>query len=55
MQNQRLGLNTQISTTVDQVNSYLTRIDDLNNQISTARALSLIHIYPQAKTAAQGV
>ncbi|MCR2451165.1 flagellar hook-associated protein FlgK, partial [Salmonella enterica] len=38
MQNQRLGLNTQISTTVDQVNSYLTRIDDLNNQISTARA-----------------
>lgn len=36
MQNQREGLNTQISTTVDQVNSYLTRIDDLNQQISLA-------------------
>ncbi|MFP3757935.1 flagellar hook-associated protein FlgK, partial [Cupriavidus sp. SIMBA_020] len=38
MQNQRLGLNTQITTTVEQVNSYLTRINDLNSQISTARA-----------------
>lgn len=38
MQNQRLGLNTQIATTVDQVNSYLTRIDDLNTQISIASA-----------------
>jgi len=36
MQKQREGLNTQISTTVDQVNSYLTRIDDLNQQISLA-------------------
>ncbi|AVG38966.1 flagellar hook-associated protein FlgK [Achromobacter insolitus] len=36
MQNQRLGLNAQITTTVDQVNSYLTRIDDLNQQISLA-------------------
>ncbi len=36
MQNQREGLNTQITTTVDQVNSYLTRIDDLNQQISLA-------------------
>lgn len=36
MQKQREGLNTQISTTVDQVNSYLTRIDDLNQQISVA-------------------
>ncbi|WMD22616.1 flagellar hook-associated protein FlgK [Achromobacter seleniivolatilans] len=36
MQNQREGLNTQISTTVDQVNSYLGRIDDLNQQISLA-------------------
>ncbi|SIT32376.1 flagellar hook-associated protein FlgK [Achromobacter sp. MFA1 R4] len=36
MQNQREGLNSQISTTVDQVNSYLTRIDDLNQQISLA-------------------
>ncbi|MGS1107162.1 flagellar hook-associated protein FlgK [Achromobacter anxifer] len=36
MQNQRIGLNTQITTTVEQVNSYLTRIDDLNQQISLA-------------------
>ncbi|KOF55171.1 MULTISPECIES: flagellar hook-associated protein FlgK [unclassified Achromobacter] len=36
MQNQRLGLNTQISTVVDQVNSYLTRINDLNQQITIA-------------------
>ncbi len=36
MQKQREGLNSQISTTVDQVNSYLTRIDDLNQQISVA-------------------
>lgn len=36
MQNQRIGLNTQITTTVEQVNSYLARIDDLNQQISLA-------------------
>ncbi|MGE8677706.1 MAG: flagellar hook-associated protein FlgK [Achromobacter marplatensis] len=36
MQNQREGLNTQITATVEQVNSYLTRIDDLNTQISLA-------------------
>ncbi|KGD93151.1 flagellar hook protein FlgK [Achromobacter sp. RTa] len=36
MQNQREGLNTQITTTVEQVNSYLARIDDLNKQISLA-------------------
>jgi flagellar hook-associated protein 1 FlgK len=36
MQNQREGLNTQITTTVEQVNSYLSRIDDLNTQISLA-------------------
>ncbi|NMK50348.1 flagellar hook-associated protein FlgK [Achromobacter sp. Bel] len=36
MQNQREGLNTQITSTVEQVNSYLTRIDDLNTQISLA-------------------
>lgn len=36
MQNQRIGLNTQITTTVEQVNSYLSRIDDLNQQISLA-------------------
>ena len=36
MQNQREGLNTQITTTVEQVNSYLARIDDLNTQISLA-------------------
>ncbi len=36
MQNQRIGLNTQITTTVEQVNSYLSRIDDLNQQITLA-------------------
>jgi flagellar hook-associated protein 1 FlgK len=36
MQNQREGLNTQITSTVEQVNSYLARIDDLNTQISLA-------------------
>ncbi|WP_088140111.1 flagellar hook-associated protein FlgK [Achromobacter xylosoxidans] len=36
MQNQRMGLNTQITTTVEQVNSYLSRINDLNQQISLA-------------------
>ncbi len=36
MQNQRIGLNTQITTTVEQVNSYLSRINDLNQQISLA-------------------
>lgn len=36
MQNLREGLNTQITTTVEQVNSYLSRINDLNDQISLA-------------------
>ena len=38
MQNQRLGLNTQVGTVVEQTNSYLARINDLNEQISAARA-----------------
>lgn len=37
LQNQRDGLNTQISTTVEQANSYLERINDLNQQITVAR------------------
>ncbi|SOE49544.1 Flagellar hook-associated protein FlgK [plant metagenome] len=40
LQNQREGLNTQISTTVDQINSYVARIEDLNKQITTAKASS---------------
>ncbi|AZY49076.1 flagellar hook-associated protein FlgK [Bordetella avium] len=40
LQNQRDGLNTQISTTVTQVNSYLERINDLNQQITIARGKS---------------
>jgi len=38
LQNQREGLNTQVTTTVQQVNSYLDRINDLNQQIINARA-----------------
>ena len=38
MQNQRLGLNTQVGTVVEQTNNYLARINDLNEQISAARA-----------------
>ena len=38
MQNQRLGLNTQVGTVVEQANSYLARINDLNEQISAARS-----------------
>jgi len=37
---QRSNVNTQIRTTVTQVNSYLDRIQDLNRQISTAKAVS---------------
>lgn len=37
LQNQRLGLNDQITTTVSQVNSYLSRINDLNKQIIQAQ------------------
>ncbi|SAI60601.1 flagellar hook-associated protein FlgK [Bordetella ansorpii] len=40
LQNQRDGLNTQISTTVEQVNSYLDRINDLNQQIVIAQGKS---------------
>lgn len=35
---QRNNINTQITTTVTQVNSYLERINDLNQQITTAKA-----------------
>jgi len=38
LQNQREGLNTQVSTTVQQINSYLERVNDLNQQIVNARA-----------------
>ncbi|AZR85247.1 flagellar hook-associated protein 1 [Bordetella pertussis] len=37
LENQRNGLNTQISTTVEQANSYLERINDLNKKIVIAR------------------
>ncbi|ARP94310.1 flagellar hook-associated protein FlgK [Bordetella genomosp. 13] len=40
LQNQRDGLNTQISTTVEQVNSYLNRINELNQQITIAEGKS---------------
>lgn len=36
--NQRINVNTQIDTTVSQINSYLDRIQDLNRQITTAKA-----------------
>ncbi len=35
---QRANVNTQIDTTVTQINSYLDRIQDLNRQITTAKA-----------------
>ncbi|MBV6273174.1 flagellar hook-associated protein FlgK [Alcaligenaceae bacterium CGII-47] len=35
---QRNNINTQITTTITQVNSYLDRINDLNQQITTAKA-----------------
>ncbi|SAI71249.1 flagellar hook-associated protein 1 [Bordetella ansorpii] len=40
LQDQRDGLNTQISTTVEQVNSYLDRINQLNQQIVVAQGKS---------------
>ena len=40
LQNLRDGVNTQISTTVEQVNSYLERINDLNKQIVVAQGKS---------------
>jgi len=40
LQNLRDGVNTQISTTVDQANSYLERINDLNRQIVVAQGKS---------------
>lgn len=38
LDDQRNNINTQITTTVTQVNSYLERINDLNQQITTAKA-----------------
>ncbi|MGB6006927.1 flagellar hook-associated protein FlgK [Castellaniella sp.] len=38
LDSQRQNVNTQIETTVTQVNSYLDRIQDLNRQITTAKA-----------------
>ena len=36
--NQRSDINTQLDTTVSQINSYIERIDDMNQQITKARA-----------------
>ncbi|MFA7670202.1 MAG: flagellar hook-associated protein FlgK [Burkholderiaceae bacterium] len=38
LQNQRSNINTQITTVVDQINSYVQRIHDANVQITKARA-----------------
>jgi flagellar hook-associated protein 1 FlgK len=38
LDSQRNNVNTQIDTTVTQINSYLDRIQDLNRQITTAKA-----------------
>jgi len=38
LDSQRNNVNTQIDTTVSQINSYLDRIQDLNRQITTAKA-----------------
>lgn len=38
LDSQRINVNTQIDTTVAQINSYLDRIHDLNRQITTAKA-----------------
>jgi len=38
LDSQRQNVNTQITTTVSQINSYLTRIQDLNKQITVAKA-----------------
>lgn len=38
LNSQRTNINTQVDTTVTQINSYLDRIQDLNRQITTAKA-----------------
>ncbi|WP_323017890.1 FlgK family flagellar hook-associated protein [Castellaniella sp.] len=38
LDDQRQNVNTQIDTTVTQINSYLDRIQDMNRQITTAKA-----------------
>ncbi len=43
LDSQRGNLNTQITTTVTQINSYVERVRDLNTQITTARATSSNH------------
>lgn len=43
LDSQRNNINTQITTTVTQINSYAERIRDLNTQITTARATASNH------------
>src|SRR5690606_15813635 len=43
LDSQRNNINTQITTTVTQINSYVERVRDLNTQITTARASSSNH------------
>ena len=43
LQNQRENINLQLNTTVSQVNSYLERINDLNLQVTAAKASSPHH------------
>ncbi|PLC52225.1 flagellar hook-associated protein FlgK [Pollutimonas nitritireducens] len=43
LESQRNNINTQITTTVTQINSYVERVRDLNTQITTARATSSNH------------
>jgi flagellar hook-associated protein 1 FlgK len=43
LDSQRNNINTQISTVVTQVNSYVERVRDLNNQITVARATASNH------------
>jgi flagellar hook-associated protein 1 FlgK len=43
LDSQRNNINTQITTTVTQINSYVERVRDLNTQITTARATASNH------------
>lgn len=43
LEQQRNNINTQITTVVDQINSYLNRINDANQQIMKARASASAH------------
>ncbi len=44
LQNQRENINAQISTSVSQINSYVERINDMNQQIARAQAASPGHV-----------